>query len=164
MPVLRPARADEIAALQTIDQAARSRYAGLPGFDYVATSTPIRAERFAQGETVIAELAGALVGFALSQPLDGMAYLANISVRPEARGVGGKLLQHVIGRARDSGMRAVTLTTFKAPPWNGPWFRRHGFVPMPDAHVGPDLRAVLARQAKFVDMATRETLWKLVDA
>jgi N-acetylglutamate synthase-like GNAT family acetyltransferase len=163
-PTLRPAQADEIALLQAIDQAARSRYAGVPGFDYASSSAPIGAERLANGETVVAELGGTLVGFVLSQPLDGMMYLANISVRPGAgrMGVGAALLRHVVDRTLEDGMKAVTLTTFKAPPWNGPWFRRHGFLPMPDAHIGPGLRAVLNRQATFLDMATRETLWKLV--
>ena len=61
-PTLRPAQADEIALLHAIDHTARPRYAGLPGFDYAATSAPIGAERLASDETIVAELGGTLVG------------------------------------------------------------------------------------------------------
>ena len=60
------------------------------------------------------------------------------------------------------GSPAVTLATFKSPPWNGPWFRRHGFAAMPEERIGAGLRAVLDRHAAFLDMATRETLWMIV--
>ena len=42
---------------------------------------------------------------------------------------------------------AVTLTTFRGPRWNGPWFRRFGFVPMPAGQIGPGLAAVIALAA-----------------
>src|SRR4029077_4026770 len=87
--------------------------------------------------------------------------LANISVLPDAsnRGVGTHLLERVIAYARASHATAVTLATFRVPPWNGPWFRRHGFTAMPESKVGPGLRAILTRHASFLDMETRETLW-----
>ena len=111
---------------------------------------------------VVAEGSGnALLGFALAQPLDGLLYLANISVAPDAsgRGVGQMLLARVSGLAHEGGFPAVTLATFRAPPWNGPWFRKQGFTPMPATRIGPGLQAVLGRHAAFLDMATRETLW-----
>jgi len=55
------------------------------------------------------------------------------------------------------------LTTFRTPKWNGPWFRRFGFVPMPEERIGSGLRAIVERQAKFVDPSTRETLWRPSD-
>lgn len=164
--MLRPALPGEIERLRRIDMAARTRYAVLPGFERAVTSPPIAAERFATGETVVAERDGEPVGFALLQPLDGMLYLAIIAVTPQAgrQGVGAALLRHAAGRAAAEALAAVTLTTFRLPPWNGPWFRRHGYAPIPEERIGPGLRAVLARHATFLDMTTRETLWRPVTA
>ena len=102
-----------------------------------------------------------LLGFTLAQPLDGLLYLANISVVPHASGfgIGQSLLTCVSGLAHEGGLPAVTLATFKTPPWNGPWFRKQGFTPMPAARIGPGLQAVLDRHAASLDMAMRETLW-----
>ena len=111
---------------------------------------------------VVAEGSGGILsGFALAQPLDGLLYLANISVAPRAsgRGIGQALLARVLGLAHEGGLPAVTLATFRTPPWNGPWFRKQGFTPMPATRIGPGLQAVLERHAAFLDMTTRETLW-----
>jgi N-acetylglutamate synthase-like GNAT family acetyltransferase len=163
--IIRPARPHEIEALPAIDAAARARYADLVAYRFVVSAAPIALERFAVGETIVAERDGALVGFALAHPIDGMSYLANISVRPEAggQGFGAALLDHVMARAAAAGLPAVALATFRAPPWNGPWFRRHGFVTMPEDEIGSGLREILARHAAFLDMSMRETLWRLVE-
>jgi hypothetical protein len=39
-----------------------------------------------------------------------------------------------------------------------PWFRKFGFVPMPEALIGWELRAIIIRQADYLDASTRETL------
>ncbi len=159
---IRPGRADEIERLRLLDRAARSRYAALSGFEYPAEAPLIAADRLTDGVVVVAEGSGnVLLGFALTQPLDDLLYLANISVAPHAsgRGIGQSLLARVSGLAHEGGLPAVMLATFKAPPWNGPWFRKQGFTPMPAMRIGPGLQAVLDRHAAFIDMTTRETLW-----
>jgi hypothetical protein len=70
------------------------------------------------------------------------------------------LLAHAISHAGDTAADAVTLTTFRTPPWNGPWFRGHGFEPMPDRCIGPMLRGILDGHSRSFDMSTRETLWR----
>jgi N-acetylglutamate synthase-like GNAT family acetyltransferase len=157
---LRPMRAGEIETLRGIDVAARSRYAALPGFELPATAPGIAAERLATGRVVVAELDGATAGFALTHPADGLLYLADIAVAPEAggHGLGAALLDATVAAARQAHLPAVVLTTFRDPPWNGPWFRRNGFSTLPAERIGPDLAAILARQARAVDPATRETL------
>ena len=152
---------DDIPALQAIEKKARSVYAALAGFEFAGASPPIAADRLISGTTFVAEILESLVGFALVKPMDGALYLANISVLPDAsnRGVGTRLLERVIAHARATQATAVTLATFRAPSWNGPWFRRQGFTTMPESEVGAGLRAVLTRQASFLDMQTRETLW-----
>jgi N-acetylglutamate synthase-like GNAT family acetyltransferase len=159
--IVRTGEPDDIPALQAIEKKARTVYGALAGFEFVTASPPIAADRLISGTTFVAEVSGSLVGFALIQPMDGALYLANISVLPDAskRGVGARLIERVIAHARARQATAVTLATFRAPPWNGPWFRRLGFTTMPESEVGTGLLAVLTRHASFLDMQTRETLW-----
>lgn len=161
-PKLRPVLPGEVETLRALEKAARSRYLGLPGFTQAAEGPPIAAERFAVGGTVVAEIDGRVAGYVLTQTLDGLLYVANIMVAPDAsgRGVGASLLRSAERRAAEHSPPAVALTTFRAPPWNGPWFRRQGYRPMPEDRIGPGLRAILDRHATVFDMTARETLWK----
>ncbi|MBX9840499.1 MAG: hypothetical protein K2Z80_01695 [Xanthobacteraceae bacterium] len=70
------------------------------------------------------------------------------------------MLDAALQQAAVDGCSAVALTTFRAPPWNGPWFRKLGFVSMPDAAIGPELRAIIEQQAACLDPRARETLWR----
>ncbi len=108
----------------------------------------------------MAALRNQLLGFAIIQTIDGLAYLANISSVPKASGVGASLLQRAEQEAKAMKLDVITLATFKGPRWNGPWFRQYGFSTMPEMRIGPELRAILQRHATFLDMAKRETLWK----
>jgi GNAT superfamily N-acetyltransferase len=69
------------------------------------------------------------VGFALVRELDGDAHLKELNVAPShgRRGLGSRLLATVCEWAREAGYSAVTLSTFREVPWNGPFYRRHGF-------------------------------------
>lgn len=160
-PVIRTGRPGEVARFQAIDKAARSRYAALPGFEFVAQAPAIAADRFSAGEIWAAEVDENVVGFILLQSHGDTTYLANISVAPDAsgQGIGAMLLAHGISRTAMIGAKAMTLATFKAPPWNEPWFRRQGFAPMPESKIGPMLHAILDRHSRALDMSMRETLW-----
>jgi GNAT superfamily N-acetyltransferase len=160
---LRPLIPDEIEAIRAVERQARSRYRALGGFFIQAAEAPaIASDRFVGGKTVVAELNGAPVGFVLMCPLDGLLYIVNIAVMPDAAGheIGRLLMIEAERHARQWKLAGLSLTTFRAPPWNGPWFRHQGYRPIPEERIGPGLRAILDRHATFHDMATRETLWK----
>lgn len=159
---LRLARPRETASLQQIEKAARVRYLSIADLAFVADAPPINAERLANGTVTLAAHGRRIAGFILAQPLDGMSYIANISVAPEHSGfgVGAALVAAADEQAAAAGLSALVLATFKEPRWNGPWFRRLGFAPIPDHRIGPGLRAILDRHATFLDMETRETLWR----
>ncbi|TWB43343.1 GNAT family N-acetyltransferase [Nitrospirillum pindoramense] len=161
---LRRALPEEGATLRTLEKAARGRYRDWPPLAFIADRPPIALERLASGTVWVADGAGRPTGFILLQPQDDQLYIANISVAPEAagQGIGAALLGQALADARTLGLEALTLTTFMAPPWNGPWFRRHGYTPMPAERIGPILRATPERQAITVDPATREVLWRRV--
>lgn len=158
---LRPGTAGDLATIQKLEKAARVRYLGIPDLAFAAAAPPIAADRLRQGELVVGDEDGRIIGFVLLNVIDGRLYIANISVAPDSSGcgVGAALMAAATQRAATRGLGATMLTTFRAPPWNAPWFGRLGFTPMPAAAIGPGLREILQRQAAFLDPATRATLW-----
>ena len=48
------------------------------------------------------------------------------------------------------GRAALTLTTFRDVPWNAPYYRRLGFAVLASADQGPQLRALVAREAATI--------------
>ncbi|WP_372425619.1 GNAT family N-acetyltransferase [Salinarimonas chemoclinalis] len=161
---LRPPADGDVARLVALEHASRRRYAVHGGaLAWVAGMPAMAPERFDRGETVVADAVdGTPLGYVLLEPLDGLLYIVGIAVAPEAggRGVGRALMAQAEARASAQRLGGTSLATFREPPWNGPWFRRLGYVPLPEHRIGPGLAAVLARHAGFLDMATRETLWK----
>jgi predicted N-acetyltransferase YhbS len=159
---LRPATPRDIPRLQEIEKAARTRYRSAGRLSFAAEAPPIAASRLAEGEVIVAEEDGRLLGFVLMNPMDGMLYVANISVDPgcSGRGIGAALIAAAERHAIANGLAGIALTTFRTPRWNAPWFRRLGFRPMPAALIGPSLRAVLQRHRRFLDIRTRVTLWR----
>jgi GNAT superfamily N-acetyltransferase len=81
--------------------------------------------------------------------LDGQTHVEQVSVHPDAarQGLGRSLLDHVARWAAEQGHRAVTLTTFRAVPWNAPYYERCGFVALEDDERGPELRDRMDEEA-----------------
>lgn len=160
---LRLSSPDDLEALRSISADARARYRSIPNLAFVAEAPPLDAGRFGACRTMVAYTMDRqrILGFAASRPLDSLFYLDNISVSSELSrtGVGDMLLRETLQHARSEGFAAVALTTFRLPRWNGPWFRRYGFQPMPEHEIGTGLRTVMERQALSFDPAIRETLW-----
>ncbi|WP_393916171.1 GNAT family N-acetyltransferase [Halostreptopolyspora alba] len=106
------------------------------------------AEFAGGGRTLVAELPGGdgeplVVGFAWLVELDGDAHLAEISVHPDhgRQGVGSALLEAACADAAERGLGAMTLTTFRDLPFNGPWYTRMGFAELPREQWGVELAA-----------------------
>jgi GNAT superfamily N-acetyltransferase len=64
------------------------------------------------------------------------------------RGLGGRLLEAVCDWARAHGYPAVTLSTFRDVPWNGPFYRRHGFRDLRPAEWTPGMQAIREKEAR----------------
>jgi len=69
------------------------------------------------------------VGFASVEVVDDVAHLGQLSVHPSQsrQGRGSALIDAVCAWASSQGYEAVTLTTFRDVPWNGPYYARRGF-------------------------------------
>ncbi len=161
---LRRGGAQDIAAVQAVESAARTRYLATPDLAFVAAAPPLSAERIAAGDLTVAEFGDRLVGFILTNIVDGQLYVANISVAPDSSGsgVGAALMRQAVDKAARLGLEVLSLTTFQRPPWNEPWFTRLGFTPMPDLEIGAGLRQIMLRQSKSVDPKLRTTMWRKV--
>ncbi len=157
--VIRPALADEIALLGDVERDGDRRYAGYDGvpvgFDDTLTPSTLDVGR-ADGRLWVASAGvgtrrrrasddGTIIGFALAEPLDGDAHLAQLSVRLafQGRGVGGRLVDSVRRWAREQAMTAVTLRTFSDVSWNRPLYEHLGFVVVPEGRWTPAMRALV---------------------
>lgn len=108
------------------------------------------AEAQEQGLLWVAETAaGALVGFALAERLDGALHLEELDVLPEhgRQGIGTRLVGALCDRARVLGV-AVTLCTFREVPWNAPFYQRLGFRALRDEELTPGLVARIRVEEK----------------
>lgn len=143
---------DDLAGLAAIEVAAGERFRTL-GLDTIADDPgPTVAElepHVHDGTIWVAEDRGTVVGYATASVVDGDGHLDQVSVVPEAggRGVGRALITDVHRWAHAQGLPAVTLTTFRDVPWNGPYYRRLGYVDLHDHDIGPELRAIRRAEA-----------------
>lgn len=145
--------------MQAIEVDAGARFRAI-GMDRVADDPPPDAalllEHVAAGTAWVAVDTGVArdgspVGYALASVVDGEGHLDQVSVRGGAagRGVGAGLVAVVVAWSRAAGHPAVTLTTYRDVPWNGPWYARLGFVSIPDAALTPGLRTILDREREL---------------
>jgi GNAT superfamily N-acetyltransferase len=170
--VIRAARADEIAVLGDVERDGDRRYRGYdgvpPGFDDTAAPALLGAA-VDEGRLWVAMAGvghgagatsddGTLIGFALVEMIDGLAHLAQVSVRLgwQGRGVGGRLIATVAGWAADRGLAAVTLCTFADVSWNRPLYEHLGFVVVAPERWTSGVRAVFAADGELgLDLGRR---------
>jgi hypothetical protein len=131
---VRVAAPSELSTLPAIELSGEPMFAEL---GIVFPPGPTTAEAaIAHGAEIL--LAGdPPVGFAAVITLDGHPHLEQISVRADQtrKGIGSLLAEVVRGYGR-----GLTLLTFRDVPWNGPWYRQHGFADLPELAWGPQLR------------------------
>ncbi|MFW2544441.1 GNAT family N-acetyltransferase [Primorskyibacter sp. 2E107] len=160
--ILRPHDEAETEDLRQLERAAHRRYLSLKDFEKIVAAPAINPERFRTGTTRVAEFAGRRAGYIIVQPLDDVLYIASLMVDDgmSGKGIGQRLLAWAEDCAAEADVAGTCLATFRTPRWNAPWYSKLGYTRMPEARIGPDLRAILDRHATFLDMTTRITLWK----
>ena len=123
-----------------------------------AHETELLAGYIAGGRAWVAEAGGRVCGYALADEYDGTAHLEQVTIYPDCagRGIGGKLVDAVADWGRARGSDALTLLTFADVPWNGPYYRRLGFVVVPDEELDPELAALRRHEAELgLDVSIR---------
>ncbi|MDX5367001.1 MAG: GNAT family N-acetyltransferase [Alphaproteobacteria bacterium] len=141
---IRPAEPHDFRNFGAIESAAASLFAeaGLPeiasheptGIEFIEASA--RA-----GAVFVATADREAVGFILSAPLDRHLHIYELSVHPGhgKRGLGRRLVDAVCRHAQEKGYSAVTLSTFRDIPWNGPFYASCGFTEIPRQEWTPAL-------------------------
>lgn len=114
---------------------------GYPQLATVAPATPEQYLALLQGRrTLVAtDALDEPVGFAMTEQLGRVEWLCELSVHPDygRRGIGGALVEAVVRAARELGCDSVGLSTFRAVPFNAPFYARHGFLEVPLHRAGP---------------------------
>jgi GNAT superfamily N-acetyltransferase len=159
---IRLAGPDELEALQAIEVAAGQRFADV-GLTSVADDPPLPVEELARYQRlgrvwVYDEREAGPVGYLQAGLVDGNAHIEQVSVHPlfGHRGIGRRLIDHLVRWAGSEGLPAVTLTTFAAVPWNAPYYRRCGFRVLDGVELGPELAGLRwAERARGLDIEPR---------
>ena len=68
----------------------------------------------------------------------------NVRLDCQRRGIGRRLLRRLIAEATAAGISAITLTTFRDVPWNGPFYQSMGFELVAPEKLDARLSALLA--------------------
>ena len=88
------------------------------------------------------------VAFLMGRMLDEGMHIVEFDVHPHhaRRGIGSRLLGHVLAVAARRPFRCATLTTFEHVPWNAPYYARHGFEVLGTDRIGSGLACVLEKE------------------
>ena len=82
--------------------------------------------------------------------ISGLAHLEELDVHPDhgRRGLGSKLVAEVCKWVKARGYQALTLTTFREPPFNMPFYRRRGFNELAPEAFTADLRNIVDHETR----------------
>ena len=150
---IRLAQAEELHRLQEIERGAAALFRETK-YEFLADGAPLPLEfllaRQRAGAIWVAATApDEAVGFAVAFPVDGGLHLHELSVAPShgRQGLGRRLSEAVCAAGLRDGYDRLTLSTFREVPWNGPFYRRLGFVELPEDALGPRLREIRRQEA-----------------
>lgn len=166
---LRTAIDADIEPMRSLERRAAQKFRSI-NYDFCAEG-PIRdveehRRALDKGVTLVAEVDGALAGFAMAEPLDHEAHLIELDVDPDHqnRGLGRQLVAAVEDWARGKGYAGLTLTTYREVPWNAPYYARLGFGVFEPAPERTGLLATIAREAAWgFAFAPRVAMRKQID-
>jgi GNAT superfamily N-acetyltransferase len=144
---IRVAAPDEFALLREIEEEADQLFESVGIGPFTNTDDENLLDRAA----VVLASGTPAVGFACVEIVDGLAHLWQVSVHPGAarQGRGRALVEAVCEWASANRYPAVTLTTFRDVPWNGPFYARLGFQPIDQ--LSPGLLAIRLHEIAIGD-------------
>lgn len=144
---LRLARPDDASAMPGIERAAAVAFAGEASIDPIAVRAEADYARLIRrGHCLVAHVGETMAGFLAAEPFSRELHIWEMDVDPrfQRRGIGAGLVRAAMIDARNSGVRALTLTTFRDLAWNGPFYARLGFEEVTALDAHPRLAGELA--------------------
>lgn len=150
--VITTARLRDLTELPSIELAAATLFDGhVPSsIPMVTASETELAHAQAKGLLWVALADDVAVGFACVKVLEpSFAHLEELDVHPThgRRGLGRRLVMAVCDWAAAAGYEAVTLTTFRDPPWNMPFYASLGFTVLSSDTITAALAAKFDEEA-----------------
>ncbi|MFB9519087.1 GNAT family N-acetyltransferase [Streptomyces cremeus] len=149
---IRLARAAELPLLQEIERAAGEPFRDI-GMTEIADDDPpsldfLTLYQLDARAWVFTDPSDVPGGYLIWQEVDGAAHIDQVSVHPRLarQGAGRALISRL---AEESGLPALTLTTFARVPWNAPYYARLGFRTLADAELTHGLREIVAEEASM---------------
>jgi GNAT superfamily N-acetyltransferase len=146
---IRPARAREYALLREIEFESDRLYESIGIGPFVNDESE---DHLAQAILVLVA-DDPPVGFVCVELVDGMPHIWQLAVHPDRgrQGIGRSLVEAVSTWAAATGYIAVTLTTYRDVPWNGPFYESLGFVAIDE--LTPGLAAIRQHERETGDDA-----------
>ncbi|MDC8754934.1 GNAT family N-acetyltransferase [Erythrobacter sp. sf7] len=149
---LRLARPEDAQAMPEIERAAAVAFAGQPGLerlDFTRTRSPADFVRLIRkGHCLAAHVGETMAGFLVAERFSRELHIWEMDVAPafQRRGIGAGLVRAAQIDARNSGIAALTLTTFREVAWNAPFYARLGFEEVTALDAHPRLAGELANE------------------
>ncbi|MEO3997138.1 GNAT family N-acetyltransferase [Mesorhizobium sp. CAU 1732] len=149
---IRPHRPDDDPALLGIENRAAQlfRQHGYPEIadNPFASVADFRAMAKGHEVWVATTAGGEPAGYAVAGPLGSFLHLRELSVDPVhgRKGLGAALVRRVVQASAARGLEGVSLTTFRAVPFNQPFYETLGFSELPLDSAPPALREAFLRE------------------
>lgn len=135
-----------------IERAAAAAFAAEPslaGLDFSRTRSEADFARLIRkGHCLVAHVGEALAGFIVAERFSRELHIWEMDVAPQfqRRGIGAGLVRAAQIDARNTGIAALTLTTFRDVAWNAPFYARLGFEEVTALDAHPRLAGELANE------------------
>nr|WP_296599766.1 GNAT family N-acetyltransferase [Phenylobacterium sp.] len=141
-----------MAALPAIERSAAAAFEGrdVPAWLLTDASSPDNwRPQLNAGTLWVAEADGRLVGYLAASVVQDRLHIDEVDVLRacQGRGLGRRLLQTAADHARTTGLRRLSLTTFRDVPWNAPFYASFGFREWPPENAPPSVRQMLSYEA-----------------
>lgn len=122
----------------------------MPDFLLTDCATPETWRPHLEGGTLwVVETGGEPIAYLAARAAGQRLHIDELDVdrHHQGRGLGRRLLETAAKWARANGMQQLSLTTFRAIPWNGPFYARFGFREWPPDDAPAEIRDQLAHEA-----------------
>ncbi|WP_299194312.1 GNAT family N-acetyltransferase [uncultured Erythrobacter sp.] len=152
---LRLARPEDAEQMPEIEAAAGKLFDNVEGLSGLAGSHTVPVERLKRfirkGHCLVSHVGERMAGFLVNEPFNRELHIWEFDTHPDfqRRGIGAGLMRACQIDARNSGFRAITLTTFLDVPWNAPFYEKLGFEEVTALDAHPRLAGELAVEADY---------------
>ncbi|MES2045063.1 MAG: GNAT family N-acetyltransferase [Pseudomonadota bacterium] len=144
--ITRLANAADAPFLPGVERSAGEAFRAIDDLAWVADTADLSVEGYAaliaDGATWVAvDPTGTIVGFVCCQPFGDELHIWELAVSRDRQraGIGKRLLDTATSWASSTGLRKVTLTTFRTVVWNESFYQRAGFRTLTDGELCPRL-------------------------